>query len=440
MRDSGTLLLCLPFAGAGASIYRNWPRRLGDLEICPVQLPGRENRLGEAGFDTLEQVGREAAAALGSRLDRPFALFGHCMGALLAYSMLEALEERGGPLPQRFFASAARAPSDGFFSPIHPNMPDPVFEAHVREAIQRFGEPSPMEDLVRLGMITLRKDLLAFQRYSARRQNPLPCPITAFAWSDDATVSESDMAGWNRWGAVRSITLPGDHFAVLGAPPAFLSELSGHTLGAELGNEVRFAKLRGRTIDLFEIEAALRGCDNVGGSAVLAAGSDRDERIVAFVVSSRAALLPHELRQTIRRTLPNWMIPSEFVQVSALPETAQGGVDRKVLSGLLDKRAQRDGDYLAPQNWAEELVIAAWEDHLPADRVGADDNFFALGGNSLVGAQICRALESGLGVRLGLTTVLQRATPRELAEEILKQRPVPVTPVPMAGRPEERVG
>ena len=76
--DSAARVFCLPYSGCGASMYHRWPRFLGDVEVCPVQLPGRENRLREPSAETYQELAERLIPALRPQLDRPFALFGHC--------------------------------------------------------------------------------------------------------------------------------------------------------------------------------------------------------------------------------------------------------------------------------------------------------------------------------------------------------------------------
>jgi len=77
-------LFCFPYSGCGASMYRAWPRWVGSVEIVPLQLPGRENRMREPHYGTYEKLASALVADIGPYLDRPYALFGHCGGALPA--------------------------------------------------------------------------------------------------------------------------------------------------------------------------------------------------------------------------------------------------------------------------------------------------------------------------------------------------------------------
>src|SRR5262249_36980729 len=105
-------LFCLPYAGAGASIFRSWSAQLPtQIEVCPVQLPGREERLSEAAFERMEPLIEELSTALNTYVDRPFAFFGHSMGALIAFELARRLQEDRGLCPKRLIVSGRRAPA-----------------------------------------------------------------------------------------------------------------------------------------------------------------------------------------------------------------------------------------------------------------------------------------------------------------------------------------
>ena len=100
-------LFCFPHAGGGASFFRPWIGMLSpDIEVCPVQLPGRENRLKERPFNQFSPLISELAQALRPYLDRPFAFFGHSMGALVSFGLARHLREQNDPMPRHLFISA----------------------------------------------------------------------------------------------------------------------------------------------------------------------------------------------------------------------------------------------------------------------------------------------------------------------------------------------
>ena len=104
-------IFCFPYAGGGASIFRGWTALLpADLEVCPVQLPGREGRLREAPFTHMEPMVNALVDALQPYFDLPFVLFGHSMGAAIAFELTRELRRRGRPQPLHLFAAGRRAP------------------------------------------------------------------------------------------------------------------------------------------------------------------------------------------------------------------------------------------------------------------------------------------------------------------------------------------
>lgn len=112
-------LFCLPYAGGGASIFRTWSESLPIVEICPIQLPGRERRIAEPPFDRLEPLLQSLTAAILPYLDKPFALFGHSMGGLLAFELVRSLRCHQYPQPLHLFISGCRAPQLPVESPLH---------------------------------------------------------------------------------------------------------------------------------------------------------------------------------------------------------------------------------------------------------------------------------------------------------------------------------
>lgn len=104
-------LFCLSHAGGGASLFRHWHEPFATLaEICPVQLPGREGRLGEPAFASLHPLVDALIAALGDHLDRRYAIFGHSMGALVGFELARELRRRGLPMPVQLFLASYCAP------------------------------------------------------------------------------------------------------------------------------------------------------------------------------------------------------------------------------------------------------------------------------------------------------------------------------------------
>ena len=126
-------LFCFPYAGAGASIFRTWPDGLpADVEICPVQYPGRGTRPMETPFTEISSLVRALAQAMLPLVDKPFAFFGHSLGALVAFELAQELRRQSSLQPARLFVSADRAPQIPRRNrPIHA-LPEGEFLAELR--------------------------------------------------------------------------------------------------------------------------------------------------------------------------------------------------------------------------------------------------------------------------------------------------------------------
>ena len=213
-------LFCFPYAGGGASAYRGWGAALpADVEVCPVQLPGRESRLREPAIDRPGPLIQALADALQAHLGLPFAFFGHSMGAMLSFELTRELRRRGGPLPLRLFVSGRRAPQvPAREEDIH-DLPEPEFLAKLRELNGTPEEVLQHAELMRLLIPVLRADFAVNETYVFRPEEPLDLGISAFGGMGDAEVSREDIVGWSEHarGAFRLRMLPGDHFFLHGA-------------------------------------------------------------------------------------------------------------------------------------------------------------------------------------------------------------------------------
>jgi surfactin synthase thioesterase subunit len=213
-------LFCLPYSGCGASMYRRWPRFAGDVELCAVQLPGRENRLREANFSSFEALAEEMAGALQPYLDRPFGFFGHCSSALLAYEVTLRLVRRGQPAPARLFVSSQVAPQDGPYGRFLSMTADELAE-EVRELLVRLGnEPRP--DMVAMTLEVLLADVATHKAYRVDRPVPVHCPITSIGWDQDVEVPHQMMTGWSAVGETTVRLLSGSHYSFVDGPPELI--------------------------------------------------------------------------------------------------------------------------------------------------------------------------------------------------------------------------
>lgn len=223
-------LLCFPIAGVGATVYRNWPERVGDMEVCPVQLPGRENRMRERPFTVMEEFAESAAEALGPLLDRPYAVFGHCFGARLGHALIDAATSRGADAPQHFFASGCLAPHQGGrFGPFSPETTDDEYMADLRRTCKEQGEPEPPPELLGLAIRVLRADVEMSCGYAPAGPSGPPLDITTIGWHDDAHVGPDEMSEWAGYGHVQHVVLDGDESTFRTPPQELLNLLERST-------------------------------------------------------------------------------------------------------------------------------------------------------------------------------------------------------------------
>ena len=152
-----------------------------------------------------------------------------------------------------------------------------------------------------------------------------------------------------------------------------------------LGRIDHQVKIRGYRIELGEIEAALDACDGVAESVVvLREDTPGDQRLAAYLVSSAATLESAALRDTLRQTLPDYMVPADIVVLERLPLTPNRKVDRNALPAPRDVVSQPREEYVAPENDLEATIVELWQNTLKVEKVGINDNFFDLGGHSLL--------------------------------------------------------
>ena len=182
-----------------------------------------------------------------------------------------------------------------------------------------------------------------------------------------------------------------------------------------IGRRDEQVKIRGYRVEVGEIEAALSRCEGVATAAVIAHAEGAERRLVAYVVGAGAAPDAATLREQLRGLLPSYMLPAAFVFLPALPLTASGKVDRRALRPPSDASSAA---CLAPRTPTEEIVSGVWEEVLGCTGVGADDNFFDLGGHSLAGVRILLRLRSLLGVQLGLPALFESPTVAALSARV----------------------
>lgn len=210
-------LFCFPYAGGGPQTYYKWSRALpSTVEVCPVQFPGRGSRLAERPFTHLPHLVQVLAAALAPQLDKPFAFFGHSLGALLSFELARQIRREYGLQPAHLFVSAHPAPQlHRVRTPIH-TLPEPEFIEEIRRLNGTPREVLDLPELVELIMPILRADFGLTERYSFVPEPPLDCPITAFGGLQDDLTPRDGLEAWREQtnGPLMVRMLPGDHFFI----------------------------------------------------------------------------------------------------------------------------------------------------------------------------------------------------------------------------------
>ncbi len=209
-------LFCFPFAGGGATAYRQWSDQLPEtIEVMPVELPGRASRFQEKPFRRLDPLLDGLVEGLTPELDRPFAFFGHSMGALIGFELARRLRKGGLPSPQWLFVSARRAPQlPPTDDDIYYDLPEAEFIAKLRELNGTPEEVLAHPELMQMMLPLLRADFELNETLSYREEAALDCPISAFGGLADVEVPREDLESWgvHSNSGFKLRMLEGDHF------------------------------------------------------------------------------------------------------------------------------------------------------------------------------------------------------------------------------------
>jgi medium-chain acyl-[acyl-carrier-protein] hydrolase len=196
-------------------VYHDWQQLLpAGVQLCAVQLPGRGARMREATIDNIQELVTKLADAIAPYLDKPFAFFGHSMGAAVAFELCRRLRAMNKPLPQHLLVSACRAPHIPLQrAPIHG-----LTKTEFWRAIDQLnGTPKELLDNAELRDMlepTLRADLKLIETRQYSEQAPLPVPITAFGGAHDQGASPDMLQAWQEHSSSGfwMRLFPGGHF------------------------------------------------------------------------------------------------------------------------------------------------------------------------------------------------------------------------------------
>ncbi len=221
-------LFCFSYAGGGASVFRAWADLLPqEVEVCCIQLPGHETRFREPAYTHLAPLIQDLADVIYPYLDRPFAFFGHSMGALVSFELARQLRRTYDKHPVRLCLAAFRAPHLK-----NPNikiyhMPSEVFKVVMRAD----GIPESIlqnEEFMQAMLPILRTDYEVCDTYKYTEEPPLECPFSIFGGLEDIRIGIDDLEAWRIHSCVSSslAMLPGPHLFLHGAQDLLLAAIA----------------------------------------------------------------------------------------------------------------------------------------------------------------------------------------------------------------------
>ena len=211
-------LFCFPYAGGGVHIYYAWPASLPAwVEVVAIQLPGRGARMRDAPLTRVTQMAEALAVEMLPLLDKPFAFFGHSLGATIAFELMRVLRAAAQPLPGLFMPAGRQAPQLLDTDPPTYHLPKADF---ILELARLNGTPQAVLDnheLMEIVLPALRADFEAAETYEYQVQAPFSMPFVVFGGRQDVdNHTDQAMAAWHLHtdAAFTSFGLPGDHFFI----------------------------------------------------------------------------------------------------------------------------------------------------------------------------------------------------------------------------------
>lgn len=220
-------LFCFPYAGGGTSMYRGWAHAFPqDVGVYPVQLPGRETRIAERLIGDMGQLATSIAEAIAPYLQLPFILFGHSLGARIAFEVARHVRRKWGVEPCHLIVSASRAPHIPDPNPLH-KLPDDRFIAELRRLS---GTPEAIlqnKELLALFLPMLRADFTVDETYQYKVEQPLACPILAFGGTWDEEATDKELEAWARHTQAEFglEMIAGNHFFLHAQQPVLLKSI-----------------------------------------------------------------------------------------------------------------------------------------------------------------------------------------------------------------------
>ncbi|WP_285747611.1 alpha/beta fold hydrolase [Lentzea sp. NBRC 105346] len=213
--DPACELVCFPHAGGGSSVFQTWHQHTDALRVSAIRLPGRESRLREPAIADLGELVEALATALVRLPEKPYAFYGHSMGALVAFELTRKFRALGLPLPRGLFVAGMDAPQQLDLDRAH-DLPRDELVAWLIGVNGLSPEVLEYPALIDLMLPTIRADLAVVEDYDFQQQPPLPVPIHVLRGRADVQVTVEGCDGWSALtdAGCRVTDFDGDHFFV----------------------------------------------------------------------------------------------------------------------------------------------------------------------------------------------------------------------------------
>ncbi len=222
-------LFCFPYAGANAAVFRGWGDQLPQaVEIMPVEIPGRGARLRESPYDSLSALVETLSRSLVPYMDKPFAFFGHSMGALISFELARQLRRQKEREPVQLFISGHVAPQVPRNHKCLHTLPEQELIAELRNLNGTPEEVLRNRELMQLLLPVVRSDFKVCETYQFTYEPPLDCPITAFGGLHDPDVTQENLEAWSEQTAstFNVHLIAGNHFYFQSNQAVFLKTLA----------------------------------------------------------------------------------------------------------------------------------------------------------------------------------------------------------------------
>lgn len=221
-------LFCFPYAGGGLPVFRAWPGAFpASVEIRVVQLPGRGPRFREKCFEDLNHLAGIIASEIEPLLDKPFAFFGHSLGALLAFETARRLRQKNFA-PLHLFSSGNNAPHLPRHLPAIHKLPDGLFLEQLKVLNGIHPAVLDSKELIELFLPAIRSDFTMLETYSCDPSSaPFDCPVTVFGGLEDPRTTRDGLEAWKAQTTQKFelVMLPGNHFFLDTARPLMLQTI-----------------------------------------------------------------------------------------------------------------------------------------------------------------------------------------------------------------------